>query len=373
MVTAVLQLWIIVVLFLMLAAPCSSASRYPVLNEGKKWRIGYYEGGEFSDYTETMRTFIDGLMQSGWINTQPIPYFSGNMIKPYWDWLTKCESRYLTFDHTDSYSSNWDEEKREANRLKMLQKLRTKSLDLVVAMGTWAGQDLANDEHKVPVMVLSTSNPVHAGIISSEYDSGYDHVTARVDPTRYLRQLRMFSRIVKFDTLGVAYENNSDGKIYSALKEVYRISSERGFRVELCEVDVSGADTAVADQSCMACYEKLADKADAIYLTALTCVDRQVSRIAEMLREKRIPSFSLMGSRFVKAGIMLSISSDSEYVGLGRYNADKFSRILNGARPRELNQVFEDPLHIAVNKETVRRLNFDLPHSILRIATETYE
>ncbi len=239
-------------------------------------------------------------------------------------------------------------------------------------MGTWAGQDLATKEHTVPVMVLSTSDPVRAGIIKSIENSGFDHVTARVDPTRYLRQLRMFHRIVDFKTLGIAYEDTPDGRLYSAVADVEQVSRERGFKVLSCMVKDTNIETEKADQSCLKCYSQLAKQADAIYVTALTCTDRKMEALTNIFRKAGKPSFSMVGSKYVKTGLMLSISTDSGYAGLGHYNASKLAEILNGTKPGKLNQLFEDPLDIAVNLETCRQIGFQMPPSILQIATEVY-
>ncbi|HAR32789.1 MAG TPA: hypothetical protein DCR95_01485, partial [Desulfobacter sp.] len=37
----------------------------PRLNNGKKWRVSYYEGGPYSEYTDTMRTLVQGLIKIG--------------------------------------------------------------------------------------------------------------------------------------------------------------------------------------------------------------------------------------------------------------------------------------------------------------------
>jgi ABC-type uncharacterized transport system substrate-binding protein len=351
----------------------TAAQTAPTLNNGKKWRIGYYEGGPFTDYTDTMGTFIRGLTALGWIKGGILPEPVDELSKPYWDWLTQCNSPFLSFNAQDSYSAGWDDQNRLEIRKALLEKLKTGALDLVIAMGTWAGLDLANNEHAVPVLVMSTSDPIGAGIIKSAETSGHDHVTARVDATRYLRQLRMFHRIAGFKTLGIAYENTPTGFFYSAISEARQVARERGFELVLCEVIDTTADTQKSDHSCIECYQKLSQSAEAIYVTALGCADRQLPLIVDILRTARVPSFSQLGSKFVKRGIMLSISSDSGYTALGRYNAMKFGAILNGAKPIELNQVFEDPLDISVNMETVRQIGFNMPANILRIAAEVYE
>ena len=74
------------------------ADNTPRLNNGKKWRIGYYEGGAYSDYTDTMRTLVKGLSELGWIKDQNPPDLFQEMPKPYWDWLSHCNSPFLFFE-----------------------------------------------------------------------------------------------------------------------------------------------------------------------------------------------------------------------------------------------------------------------------------
>ena len=132
------------------ASGVMAAQTSPTLNNGKKWRIGYYEGGPFSDYTDTMGTFIEGVMALGWIKGETPPEPVDELPKPYWNWLTQCNSPFLSFNAQDSYSAGWDHQNRLEIRKALLEKLKTGALDLVIAMGTWAGLDLANNEHARP-------------------------------------------------------------------------------------------------------------------------------------------------------------------------------------------------------------------------------
>ena len=99
----------------------------------------------------------------------------------------------------------------------------------MLAMGTWAGQDMANHRHATRTMVISTSDPVGSGIISAPEDSGLDHVHARVDPYRWDRQIRIFHDTIKFKKLGVAYENSVAGKSYASIDILDKVAKERGF------------------------------------------------------------------------------------------------------------------------------------------------
>ncbi len=173
----------------------------PVLNDGQKWRVVFYEGGPHSNYYHYLEATILGLMKLGWIERADLDKIQSKNkdTRRLWNWLARdARSDYLEFVADGYYSANWDDQQRRENRGRILESLkRDTDIDLVIAMGTWAGLDLANDEHSVPTVVMSTSDPVESGIIQSVDDSGYDHVHARVDPYRYERQLRIFHDLIK--------------------------------------------------------------------------------------------------------------------------------------------------------------------------------
>ena len=59
-------------------------STEPVLNDGKRWRVGYYEGGEYTDYQKEFTATIKGLMKLGWIEPQTIPEQRGERTDFLW-------------------------------------------------------------------------------------------------------------------------------------------------------------------------------------------------------------------------------------------------------------------------------------------------
>lgn len=346
----------------------------PVLHGKKKWVIALYEGGPYTDYTDSMGSLIRGLMSLGWIQTDTLPDLKGDVAKPYWSWLcTRARSDYLDFRAENAFDAHWDDDRRVRVRNQVIHRLQSGSIDLIVAMGTWAGKDLANTKHRVPTVVVSTSDPIAAGIIKSAGDSGLDHVTARVDLARYQRQARMFHRLVKFNTLGVAYENTPVGRLYSAIPDLTAVASERGFELVLCPYDDSEKNRVARGADLMACMEKLVHQSDAVYLTSLLALDETIGPLVSLLRDTKTPSFALIGSKYVKKGVLMSVSNDEGYRAQGLYDATKIARILNGAKPRDLKQEFSDPLNIAINMKTARMIGYEVPGGILRIAHEIYD
>jgi ABC-type uncharacterized transport system substrate-binding protein len=359
--------WITYVFIILLTILCFNV-------EAKKWRIGYYEGGSYHEYNDTMRTLILGLMKVGLIEKKELTLYDFNspFDMPYCLWLSEnMVSDKLSIDLKDCYTARWDNKKREEIREELLNKLKNKEIDLMLSLGTWAGKDLANNEHSVPTIVMSTTDPVKSKIIKSGEDSGFNHITARYDPERYPRQIRMFHRITDFKNVGVVYLDTPDGRIYSALDEFYSISNERNFKVTSCPITIED-DVDITNTECISCFQKLLKEVDAIYVTSLTCEERIINKLVDMFNSHKTLSFALTTSEYVREGILMSISSDAGYISQGTYNADKILNILNGALPRSLNQKFADPIFIAINLDTANKIGFKVPFGIMSIASEIY-
>ena len=163
-------------------------STQPTKNgDGQRWRIGYVESGIYSEYPLTLRAVLGGLEQLGWLQLpQPMP--EELTAQELWQWLSQqSRSDYLEFV-ADAYwrPGNFDSNQREPMRNSIVQRLEQQNdLDLVIAMGTWAGQDMRAIGPTVPTVVTSTSDALSSGIVDSIQDSGRDNLHARVEPKRY--------------------------------------------------------------------------------------------------------------------------------------------------------------------------------------------
>ncbi len=346
----------------------------PTRNGDRKWRIAYVEGGEYIDYQKILIETVRGLMKLGWIETADIPAQTGEQTSGVWEWLTtKAKSDYIEFLPDGHYSAHWDEGLRPAMVESLLKRLNTRrDIDLLIAMGTQAGQDFANNKHNTPTMVLSASDPIGAGIIKSVEDSGYPHVHATVDPGRYERQVRVFHEMMGFRKLGVAYEDSVNGRSYAAIDTVEKVARERGFEVVRCQTRTDIPSTEEAEQSVISCFNQLADKVDAIYVTVQQGVTmRSIPKLVATSNRNHIPTFSQSGSEEVKLGFLVSLSQ-AGFRYVGEFHAATFAKVFNGARPNDLNQLFEEPPKIAINLKTAEAIGFDPPVVILGAADEIY-
>jgi len=342
--------------------------------DGRKWRLGYFESGDYSEYPRTLKVIVAGLQQLGWMTVPAMP--DGLNGQQMWKFLAEqAKSDYVEFVPDAWWQpGNFNAQMRPATRSAISERLtQRRDVDLIIAMGTWAGQDMTALGTPVPTVVASTSDAVGAKIVKSVQDSGLDNLHARVQPERYQRQVRLFYDIVPFKTLGLVYEDSPEGRTYAAVDAVEQVARELNFKVVPCLAPSNGIAQEDATRNALECYRELGPKVDAVYVTVHRGITpATIAQLGQILREAKVPSFAMLGSDDVKAGLLMSLAqADYSYVGL--FHAETIARIFNGARPRQLSQIWIDPAKIALNLETARVIGFDPPVDILLAADEVYE
>ena len=369
-----------VLLFILPVVACAGSKKEyklaPTTKNGEKWRIGFYEGGRYVKYQLHLREISNGLAELGWMQEIDIPEFDDpEDTSNLWKFLSEnVKSKYIEFVADAYWSADWKDDLRKAKREDAIQRLSTKrDLDFIIAAGTWAGKDLANNEHSVPTMVISCSDPIGSGIIESAEDSGFDHVLARCDPERYVRWARVFHDIFNFKKLGVVYEDTEDGRAYSNLDALERVAEERGFELVECHAREVGLTHDECREEVFNCLEKIAPEIDAFWVSDHNGFNpKYMPGVLEPLFEYDIPTWSTVGDKPVKFGVLMSIAA-AGFHDIGLWYAENMAKIFHGAKPRDLNQVFEDPDFIAINLETAARIGFDVPKSLLEVADKVYE
>nr|WP_320013352.1 ABC transporter substrate binding protein [uncultured Desulfobacter sp.] len=358
-----------------MAADKGNFSVKPGTNNGKKWRVGYFEGGEYINYQLNFLGIVRGLMDMGWMENAKIPEQSGEQTAQLWQWLAdNTKSRYIEFVKDAHYSGNWDTPLIEKMVPEIISRLNNKKdIDLIIAAGTKAGLKLATNDHKVPTLVISTTDPLAAGIIRSVDDSGFDHVHARVDPYRHRRQIQLFHDIIGFKKLGIAYQNTEQGRSYAALDSVKEVADERGFEIVSCFTTDESADIKKDEESVKKCFATLGKSADAIYVTTQNGVNADsIPDLVKIANKYRIPTFTQSHSEQVRYGFLMSISrANFQYVG--RFYAKTMAKIFNGAKPINIGQLFEDPPKIAINLKTAELIGYDPPVDVLSAADDIFE
>lgn len=343
----------------------------PIANNGMKWRIGYVEGGAYRTYQWHLKALVLGLRQLDWVQ---IPDDFVRMAFPdeksMWEWLGQnAQSEYLEFEQDAFWSGDWDETRRIANRGEIISRLNDKNdIDFIIAMGTWAGQDLANDNHSTAVIVLQSADPVLAGIVKSEKESVLPHIFAHCDPGRYKRQIKFFHSVTKFKKLGIAFEDTPAGRIYASVEDILETCRDLNVEVVECHTVTNTPNLSLSLESYRTCHESLAREVDAMYITNSASVSpKTLPKLLQPFIAAKIPTFAQMGFEAVRHGALLS-SSLGDYKPIGMFYARTISQVLHGAKPNSLPQVFETPPFFALNMDTARAIGFTPSQGLLNIA-----
>ena len=293
-----------------------------------------------------------------------------------WEWLHQhAGGKHLVFLADGFYSAGWDSRQREKVRQDVLRRIREKKdVDMVLAFGTWAGQDLAAQDLPVPVIVSSVTDAVDAGIIPSVEDSGRDNLVAPIEPDRFKRQVLLFHDIFAFKKLGIAYEDTPAGRGSIALNEIEDAARELGVTLLRCTDTFDIQDADLASERLLACHKKLVEEgAEAVYLTYNVGLQAAAMRkVLQPLADAHIPTFSQLGAPDVVHGALLSVAQ-SNTAEEGRFSAGLVEAILKGARPRDLSPVFESPVSMALNLFMATLIGWNPPLEVLAAVDEFYQ
>jgi ABC-type uncharacterized transport system substrate-binding protein len=348
-------------------------SSRPQSQPDQRWRIAYYQGGDYKSYYDYLYVTAKSLSQLGWIEPLSLPDFPDKDTKKLWRWLShNSKSQYLEFVADGYYSADWDKIVRKKNRDSLIARLNhSKDIDMVFAMGTWAGQDLANNLHQVATVVISTSDPLRAGIIKSLDDSGYNHLFASYDPGLQEQQIPMFYKLIGFKKLGVFYENTVSGRSYAALDLIEQASADMEFEIVSCYTQSDIADQQLAEQSVLECFDKLAQKVDAIFVSSQGGVNaRTIPKLVEIANRYGISTFAQSGEKEVRYGFLLSLIRRSGVGPEGIFVAESVGRIINGAKPRNLKQLFEGAFSTVMNMKTAEKIGLYVNADMLATADD---
>jgi len=368
---------LILMFLLFFSFSCKDNISYkPITNHGKKWQIAYYQGGDYTSYPAYTKQVVKNLSKLGWIEPFVYPDWKKEVsMEIIWEWLSNnIKSDYIEFKKDGFYSSNWDRTSRAENKSNILKRLKhINDIDLVFALGTWGGQDLANDKHSTPVIVMSVTSPVESNIIPSIEDSGLDHLTAGISTNRYLNQIRLFHDIVGFENLGVVFEDTPNGRTFTNYTELKVVSEERVFEL----IEAYAPEEKTSEEMCGEKYfkalESIIDKIDAVWIGPHTGSQAKfMNRISKLLIEKKIPSWSQLDNGHVEKGILFSISPE-DFDTVGLFEAQKIARILRREKPRDLPIEFSSRLGLSINIDTATKIGFNIPKGVISVADKIYE
>lgn len=342
--------------------------------EERTWRVLYVEGGPFSNYQQTLAQTARGLEKLGLIsNGQVAVPEDTESTSGMWQWLADHAKGRIQFLRDGHYSADWDATARRHMKEAIIDRVRNrKDVDMIIAMGTWSGLDMSSENLGIPVFSMSVTDAVTAGIVKSAEDSGKDNVHAQLEPGRFRRQISMFHEIFHFKKLGVPFEDTPEGRNTAAMDEIEQTAKELGIELVLRSAPLDLPDAAQAFSNLKKCVEELSKESDAIYLTYTSTPVEKIPELMTPIIEAGIPSFAQAGPQLVEYGVLMSLAQAS-FADIGQFEAEAIAAVVNGKKPREVNQIFEPELGLAINLKTAMRIGWNPPLEILAAVDEIYQ
>ena len=331
--------------------------------------------GPHIDYYEILGGIARGLNALGLISNVPrVDATEDGNPEALWRRLNAEAGGRLTFLSDGFYSAEWRPDRSAA----VVEALRTRlakrrDVDLILAFGTWAGQEMASLNTTVPVIVCGATDAIKAGIVASVMDSGKDNVVAVLEPGRFLRQMELFHRIFAFRKLGITYTDTPSGRSCAAIDQIETACAKNGVELVRCTGDFfHNFDSDRIAEQMRACHKKFADqRVDAVFITYNSLQTNRLPHVLEPLMQAGIPAISQTGPREVQMGALASITSYCEIEG--RFVARLIHGLLEGARPRSLPQLLISPMLLSVNVHTAARIGWNPSLEVLLNVDEFFQ
>jgi putative ABC transport system substrate-binding protein len=236
--------------------------------------------------------------------------------------------------------------------------------DVLTAEGYWAVKVLKQETTTIPIVMLSTGDPVRNGIITNLARPegnvtgvawySYELIPKRIE---LLKEIVPYLRRLAF--VGVY----GDPEYAQRVKESITIAAGKlGFSWQLFEILANDYDEIFARLA--------AEHFDAAYIQANPLNNKNLTRISQLAVHHLIPTIGEWEG-LAKGGLLLSYGqSYSRDLKLG---AEYIDKILRGAKPSELPVEQTTTFLQVINLKTAKVLGLTVPPSLIARADEVIE
>lgn len=351
----------------------------PHLNHDKKWRIAYYEGGHYPSYGDVLLSMMDKFTESGWMEKIDRRSFSDPLNRgetdDIWTIAGKLDNKYLEFKSEHYLTSGWSPIIRKDNKEKIIYLCKNKEIDLILALGTQAGQDVVGNCTDVPVVLLSVTDPVTAGIFKTYKDTDYDNVFSIFDPNFLEAGIIFYQKTFGISKLGALLGTGPSGRALTGGDKLPSISRDLKFDIEWCELNSATPDEEAVEKKILECVDELiAKKIDTLFIASILSINKPlVKKISAIAIENKIPTIA-MNTGYVAHGLLIGYGmQNGGYVAAGELAAEAIIKIFNNTTPRKIKNPYERiKAGLSINLDTATAMGFKIPKGLQDTAIALY-
>jgi putative ABC transport system substrate-binding protein len=234
--------------------------------------------------------------------------------------------------------------------------------DVIVILGGDLMRSMKEATSTIPVVMLTSQDPVEAGIVSSLARPGGNMTgVAFVSSETGAKRLQFLKEAApSLARLAVLWDpNHADGEY----RETEAVARRLGMQVQSLEVR-RPEDFEAAFQAATRA------RADALMVVSSRLMNLNRERILEFAGKQRMPLVTGWGP-WVRSGGFMSYGPDLNI--LARRAAGQVDRILKGAKPGELPVEQPTEFELLINLKTARALGLTIPSSLLARADQVIE
>lgn len=240
----------------------------------------------------------------------------------------------------------------------IITQIRKNPVDIIYVFGTTATKAVLLRIKDTPVVFNIVSRPVDSGIIAS-WESSKNNATGASNKVSTINQLKTLKKVIDFQNLGIIYNPKEQNSIIQR-NNVKRLENRLHFSLK--EFKIS------REQDILQILPQMKDRIDAVFLPSDSMIKFLGKKIMAQVNSYNLPSLSSVESMVLEDGVLLGYVP--KYYELGRIAARKAILILKGKKPWDIPSSVLDYYNISVNMKTARKINIQIPMSVLVMANQ---
>ena len=232
------------------------------------------------------------------------------------------------------------------------QDMVNQQVDMIVPIVTPATQAVVNLQSDIPVVFISVTDPVAAGVMSSmdKPDKNATGTSNLVPVDEIFKLANQLTPQVK--TYGILY-NTGESNAVTTVEKAKEYLEANGY--QYVEATVTNSSEIQQDA------QSLTGKVDAFYIPIDSMVQSAMPQVAQIAKDAKIPVY---GSSLVmvSSGALATVSvSDTE---IGRMSADLADQYFKGTPIEEIPAVTLDTFTTIINQSTADAIGVTIPESL---------
>ncbi|SHI93526.1 putative ABC transport system substrate-binding protein [Dethiosulfatibacter aminovorans DSM 17477] len=236
------------------------------------------------------------------------------------------------------------------------QEMVNRDVDLIAAIATPAAQAIVNMETDIPVIFISLSNPLAAGVIT-DMEKPDKNATGTSNAIPISEIFELSDRLTPGKTTYGMLYNTGEVNSVNTIKNAKEYLDSRG----LSYVEKTVANSSEVQQAA----QSLVDQVDAIFIPNDSVIQSAMPQVAEAAKEAGIPVYG-SSAVMVASGAFATISIDD--VQIGAISADMADKVLKGTPISEIPAIVVSDFTTVINTKTAEVIGVELSQDILDAA-----